>query len=353
MLPGKATASGTSRRSSRFPAQRAAGFYRQAQDLWLSNIGIGTYLGEANDATDAAYTESVTAAVRGGINVIDSAINYRHQRSERAIGKAIAALAASGEINRDEVVICTKAGFLVPGVTPADVLADSEVVSGVHSMAPVFLEDQIERSRTNLGVESIDVFYLHNPETQLSVVSPDRFYERVEAAFERLEQFVSDGTIGFYGVATWDGLRKPPGAPHALSLDRLVETAAQVAGGEHHFRFVQLPFNLSMPEAFVRQVDTLQGEPATILEYAAARGITVVASASLMQARLAVALPEEMGRRISGASTNAQRAIQFARSAPGITTALVGMSNGKHLLENLGIAALSAIQPGVYASLFR
>src|SRR5687767_9579386 len=112
MLPNSATAEGTARYVSRFPEQVAAGFYRQAGDLRVSSLGLGTYLGEMDEATDDAYAEAVVAAVHGGLNFLDAAINYRHQRSERSIGSALSFLFRSGEFQREEVVVCTKAGFL-------------------------------------------------------------------------------------------------------------------------------------------------------------------------------------------------------------------------------------------------
>ena len=38
----------------------------------------------------------------------------------------------------------------------------------MHCMSPAYLENQIERSRRNLGMETIDLFYVHNPESQLA-----------------------------------------------------------------------------------------------------------------------------------------------------------------------------------------
>jgi aryl-alcohol dehydrogenase-like predicted oxidoreductase len=52
-------------------------------------------------------------------------------------------------------------------------------------------------------------------------------------------------------------------------------------------------------------------------------------------------LPDQVATALPGLSTDSQRAIQFARSAPGIASALVGMSNPSHVNENLGIAAVA------------
>lgn len=337
MTPGQATAQGTARYSSRFPAQQAAGFYRQAQGLAISSLGLGTYLGAMDEATDDAYAEAVVTAVCGGVNFLDAAINYRHQRSEQSIGIALSHLFRSGEFERDEIAVCTKAGFLTPGAVPATLKLD-EVVARMHSIAPDFLADQIDRSRENLGLDSLDVFYLHNPETQLGHVAREDFDDRIRRAFTRLEQIVSDGKIRWYGAATWDGFRKPAASPQRLDLARLVEIARQEGGDEHHFRFIQLPFNLAMPEAFVLQ----NQDGASVLDVAARHGLTVAASATLLQARLSRDLPGDVASRISGFATDAQRAIQFTRSTPGIAVALVGMSHAAHVTENL---ALSTIPP--------
>ena len=346
------TAEGARRFAARFPEASAAGFYRLAQGCLLSSIGIGTYLGQPTEEDDARYTAAVRAAVISGVNVIDTAINYRHQRSERSVGLALRSLCDSGAAARDELLVCTKAGFLTPGAVPEGLLESPEVAGRMHCLAPSFLEDQIVRSLSNLGLDTIDVFYLHNPETQLRFVSRDVFDERLRSAFALLERLCREGRIGAYGVATWDGLRLRQDSGLRLSLPRLVSLAREAAGEDCRFRFVQLPFNLAMPEAFTR---AHQGEPpnhATVLELAARLGITVVASAPLLQGRLASGLPARLRQAFPECWTGAQRALQFARSAPGITTALAGMSSLAHVEENLALATVPPAPLERWLSLF-
>src|SRR6476646_6569796 len=95
-LDGWATSDGTTAYRERFHAIADKDHFRKGQDLWLSSIGIGTYLGEADDETDARYAAAVSRAVELGANVIDTAANYRFQRSERAIGTALGSLAERG-----------------------------------------------------------------------------------------------------------------------------------------------------------------------------------------------------------------------------------------------------------------
>jgi aryl-alcohol dehydrogenase-like predicted oxidoreductase len=300
-----ATAEGTGRYAGRHPGLRDAGFYRTVLGLDVASLGIGTYLNAGVDAT--------LAAIRGGINFLDTAINYREQQSERDIGAALK------QAQRDEVVVCTKAGFLTPGAVPG-FLTPADVVGGMHSMAPKFLADQIDRSRANLGVDTIDVFYLHNPETQLGFRTRDELDANLRAAFAELERQVERGAIRWYGVATWDGLRKKD----ALDLPRMEAIAAEEGGPEHHFRFIHLPFNLAMVEAYVDR-------PESVLEQAARLGIAAVASATLAQTRVLATMPDAVREALPGLATDAQRAIQFTRSTPGIAVALVGMGRARPL----------------------
>jgi len=350
-IAGCATPQGTLRYAARFRGKSAAGHFREIPSgLVLSSIGIGTYLGEADEATDEAYSGAVVAAVEGGFNVVDTAINYRFQRSERSIGAALKELLSNG-FSRDEIVLCTKAGFLTPdGELPADpseyfsrefiehgVFGAEDIAAGCHCMTPRYLADQLDRSRRNLGVQCVDVFYLHNPETQLSEVSKEIFERRIRDAFLFLESAVSSGKIGSYGLATWNAFREDPKSPGYLSLEDMVRIATEAGGKDHHFRFVQLPLNLAMPEALTRPNQVAAGKTLAMVQAVRALGITLVSSAALLQGQLTRNLPASM-RSAWGMQSDSALALQFARSAPGITTALVGMSQIGHVEENLALA---------------
>lgn len=342
MLRGHATREGTRQLADRFAAS-TSGFYREAQGLTVSTLGIGSYLGEMDEVADANYEQAFVAALRGGINFLDTSLNYRHQRSEQNIGEA---LAKSG-VAREEVVICTKAGYLVPGAVPLDRIQPVDVFGNMHCMAPAFLDDQLSRSFENLRVECVDVLYLHNPETQLPL-GEEEFYRRIHAAFEALESLADAGRIRYYGAAAWNGFRQKSGG--GLSLERMVEIAAALRGRDaHRFRFIQLPYNLAMPEALTLR----DAAGRNILERAREFGVTVVTSAALLQSRLAQGLPLEVAERLPGLETDAQRAIQFARSAPGVTVALTGMGRPSHVASNLGISKIAPSTTQEYLELFQ
>jgi aryl-alcohol dehydrogenase-like predicted oxidoreductase len=360
-----ATSDGTKKYAARFAGRAGEGHFREQQGLWLSSLGIGTYLGEPDARTDQGYTDSIVEAVDSGVNVIDSAINYRFQRSERSVGAALAELARRGYA-REELVICTKGGFLTPdGEMPADageyfnrayvetgILREGDVAAGCHSMAPRFIADQLERSRRNLGVETIDVYYLHNPETQLGEVPREMFNKRLRDAFEFLESAVAAAKIHFYGMATWNTFRQNENAQDFLSLAAMESLARDVAGGSHHFRFVQLPCNLGMTEALTRANQPLDGASAPIVTVASKLGITLVASAAMLQGKLSRGLPPFVTNAL-GMKSDAERAMQFVRSTPGITTALVGMSRVEHVRENLAIVGIPPASQDQFSRLFQ
>ena len=356
LIPGHATAEGTARFRDRFAA-RQPGHFRESQELWVSSIGIGTYLGDPTDEYDMRYRQAVARAVSMGVNVVDSAINYRHQRSERAIARALASLFSSGEVRRDELIVTTKGGFLTfDGEEPPDpsayfqeklldpgLVRMEEVVAGCHVMSPKYLENQIDASRANLGLETLDIYYVHNPETQLSQVGREEFYRRMRAAFAALEKAVTAGKIRMYGTATWNAYRASPTSAEALSLTDVVRLAEEVGGKNHHFRALQLPFNLAMPEAAVTSTQQTGHKPVPLLQVARACGLMVFASASLLQGQLTQGLPANFRGWFPRLQTDAQRAIQFVRSTPGIICSLVGMSTLEHVQENLATASIPPI----------
>lgn len=362
---GSATAEGTLRYAARFQGRAAAGHFREIRGgLVLSSLGIGTYLGDADDATDGAYVDAIVAAIEGGINVVDCAINYRFQRSERAVGVALRELFTKG-YSRDEMMICSKAGFLTPdGEMPADpniyfssefldrgIFRVEDVAAGCHCMAPDYLADQLERSRNNLRLDTIDIFYLHNPETQLSEVPTEEFRRRIHEAFLFLESAVASKLIRAYGMATWNSFREDPKAGGFLSLEEMVTIAKDVGGDDHHFRFVQLPFNLAMPEALTRPNQIVDGQAMPMVRAARALGVSLVTSAALLQGQLTKNLPGFVNNAL-GMKDNAGRALQFARSAPGLTTALVGMSQVPHVKANLELVGIEPASREQFLKLF-
>ena len=350
-----ATSAGTWRYRDRFGDAFGRTGFRQFGPGVVSSLGVGTYLGEPTDAVDDSYRTAIVTALENGVNVVDTAINYRCQRSERVVGRAI----RESDVDREAVVVATKGGFVpFDGRRPADpgayvrrefvdpgLASPDDLARGSHCIAPTFLDEMIDRSLDNLGFDHLDLYYVHNPETQLAVRSREDVYDQLEAAFRLLERRRIAGEVDSYGVATWDAFRVAPDHERSLSLPAVISRAASAADAVgvadhgfdgHGLAAIQLPFNVQMADAFTERVHDLDGVKQSALACAREAGLGVFTSASIGQGELSAegAIPPAVDERLAGDSP-IQRAINFARSAPGVTCSLVGMSRPEHVRENI------------------
>ncbi|WP_418285258.1 aldo/keto reductase [Halorubrum sp. DTA46] len=358
-------------------------YFRRFGPGVVSSIGLGTYLGDATAAVDDAYRESIALALRSGINHVDTAINYRAGRAERVVGEAI----RDSPIDREAIVVATKGGFLpFEGERPAEpsayvrdrflangIVDAADLANGAHAIAPDYLEWSLDRSLDRLGLDGVDCFYVHNPETQLAVRSREAVYDQLEAAFEMLERRRVAGDVGSYGVATWTAFRVAADDDAFLSLAEVLaraEAAGEAVGpdDDHGFETIQLPFNVAMADAFTRanqrpidgasdtpvaDADDGDDEPVSALEFAHEAGLSVVTSASIGQGALAVAgaIPTDIDATLAG-ETPAQRALNFARSAPGVTSSLVGASDPAHVRENVAAGTFDPLGASAFDAIF-
>ncbi|MDH3677004.1 MAG: aldo/keto reductase [Nitrosopumilus sp.] len=362
MITGFATKEGTERFTKRSIADKTN--FKKFHNLIFSNVGMGTYLGDADDKTDKAVKNAVKQSILSGVNVIDTAINYRAQKAERAVGAAISELIQEKKITRDEIFLCTKNGYLTNDADVKQefweyvkneyahkgVICEGDVSSGYHCMTVSYLRDQLERSLKNLGLNCIDLLYLHNPvEGQIKDVTRDQFLKNLRSVFELYEQKRQEEKIKFYGMATWECFRVDSDSPQFLSLQDTVKMAEEVGGKNHGFRFIQLPFNMHYDQALLTKNQMFDETKVSILEAASRLGIGVFTSVPFMQGRLLVpgAMPEFNDLKPS------LRALQFIRSSPGVLAPLVGQKSQEHISENLEIMKIPPITEEDYISLVK
>lgn len=373
ITPYYATSAGTERFARRFN-YLASDHFRQRYGLTLSSIGLGTYLGSTQSSDSQRYFAAIQRAIANGCNVLDTSVNYRFMQSERDMGLALATLFDQELLRRDEVLVCTKGGFIpYDGAPPEDreayvrrsicaahLAEPQDVAGGVHCLAPDYLSNQLTVSLTNLRLSTVDVYYLHNPEFQLDYVAPAEFRRRIRAAFVRLEEEANAGRIRFYGISTWDGLRAKQTDRNYLPLTLFVQIAREIAGDAHRFRFVQFPYNLGMLEAVVESnqiFDTekngqMQRLNLPLLAVARQHALVAIGSAALSQGQLLGHIPANIKEILGRFGSDAQYAIQFNRSTPGLTTTLVGMGSVEHAIENMAVAQTPIVPPDVFFSMF-
>lgn len=344
--------------------------FRFTGEYFVSSLGLGTFKPEPyrEDNYIINYKEAIISAVRSGINFIDTAINYRFQISEREVNEALTELFASGEATREQLVIASKAGFLPMDFpfpeNPYDwidneivgkgLASKEEIVVDQHCMSPAFLRWSVEQSLKNIGIETLDILYLHNPETQLGYVDYETLKGRIKEAFALFETLVEEGKIRDYGVACWNGFLYEEGHTEYLSLKDLVEIAMEVGGEKHHFKYVQSPFNLAKPHAYnYTNQKGPDGRYYSLIQMCQGYGLNYVASSPLLQMNLfkksfspdvKTALGcEELG--------DIHAALQFARSC-GAVSAVFGAVESEHVKQDVMLSYAPNATPQGIAALF-
>ncbi len=364
MISGKATTTKTKSYAQLHQTECPPEHFREFNNFTASSIGIGTYLGSSDAATDNLVTEAIIKSVKNGINLIDTAINYRSQHGESSVKAALLKLIESKTVSREELIICSKGGFIPNREkeewfkreyidNPKFNIQATDMVAGVHCMHPEYIQDQLERSLINLGIETIDIYYLHNPETQLAIIPADEFYRRLKAVFSVLEKAADAGKITAYGIATWQGFRVQPTDAKHIDLAKAKSIAQQIAGGTgDRFQFIQLPVNLAMSEAIFTPTQLVDGKILPAITAANQLGINAIASASIAQAKNLKQLPQKIMTALGeNLATDAVRALQFTRSVPGVCSALVGMKSPNHVAENLTLTSIPTLDAAYFAQL--
>jgi aryl-alcohol dehydrogenase-like predicted oxidoreductase len=352
-LNGFATPAGT-KKYVEYAIQKGkpSSHFRIFNDLYLSSIGMGTYLGQLsleddNDIENAAY-ESIKS---GAINVIDTAINYRAMKSEKSIGRALLRLIKDRVIARDQVFICTKNGYITnDGDYPrvdvteymqkmfisTEIIKPNDISSGYNVLNPNYIARCIDKSLINMHLSCIDLVYIHNAfESWYEDISREEFMHMLSKVFEVYEEYRSRNKIKHYGMATWTCFRVHPNNREYLSLEETVKVAEKVGGKQHGFRFIQLPYNLMYSEAILmKNQDVGSIKNLTILEAAERLNIGVFTSIPLFQSRLLNAkIPD-----YAGLTGQVEKLIQVIRSTPSVISPLIGQKNPQHVQQNIKIA---------------
>lgn len=267
---------------------------RKNEYFYSSAIGLGNHLGDFSQEHSDAYISAMRYALENGINVLDTAINYRGMKSEKDTGKVIRELIeVNHQLTREELVVSTKAGLLfgdiTEGLRPEVYLEQRLIPRGVdrskfqelsdgplHTLNVDFFQHAIEVSRSNLGLETIDIHYIHIPEISRYLLGEEEFYRQLVNLFKFYEDLVRKEEIRFYGMALEMMVLEEENENWHISLNKVCEIANSVAGEEHHFRFLQLPLNLSCHSAITIKNQEIDSCSYTLVDAANLLGIEVV-----------------------------------------------------------------------------
>lgn len=360
MQRGTATAAATASYAGSYPELTYRRFANQG--LVVSEAGFGGY---RIDISVQEHRQALEYALTSGINLLDTSANYADGGSERLIGSVLADMVKAGTINREQIVIVSKAGYLqgenlrlsqerrqAGSPFPELVVFGAELEHCIH---PDFLADQLTRSMQRLQVNHIDCFLLHNPEyylkwaeqNQIPVkVAQTEYLRRIQLAFQYLEGEVRSGRIGCYGISSNTFPR--PATDYEWTDFSAIWDMAQALSAEHHFRVIEFPCNLFEPGAVT---EPNQPGERSLLEYAADKNMTTLINRPLnaIQSDQLIRLAENVyaGEAAMQAAAFRERiakldpawdvkklsqlAVRSLRSTAGITSVLVGMRKKEYV----------------------
>jgi aryl-alcohol dehydrogenase-like predicted oxidoreductase len=355
-IKGFATSEGTKKfRDNAIKKGKSYLHFKEFDDLILSSIGMGTYLGDLSKEDDIDIENALYESVKShAINVIDSAINYRAMKSEKSIGRSITRLVNDGIISRDEIFVSTKNGYITnDGDYPmldvweyiqrmyisTGIIKAEDISSGYNVLNPAYIEKCIERSRFNLKLDTLDLVYIHNAfESWNQDVSKNKFFDMLSKVFEVYEKFRSKNKIRYYGMATWTCFRVGEENKEYLSLDEVYNIAKSIGGVDHGFRFIQLPYNLAYSEAlFLKNQNVGNEKKLTILEAAKKLKIGVFSSVPLLQGQLIQTKIPDYSETLTDPI---MKLLQIIRSSPSIIAPLIGQKKMDHVNKNNKISEI-------------
>jgi len=264
-------------------------FYRSLgkTGFLVSAAGFGCY---RVDISSAVHRAAMIEALRAGINIIDTSANYTDGSSELLAGSVIGELIGRNELNRGDVVVATKGGYIQGKNYEISAALKKEnkpypdlveYAAGLdHCIHPEFLERQISESLARLNLESIDAYLLHNPEYYLFWAEKKgldlntarcEYYSRIEKAFKYLETEVGRGRIKYYGISSNTFISRASDYGFT-SLERVI-SIAEALSPDNHFGVIEFPMNLFERGA---AVEKNQGGVMTVLELASLKNIGVL-----------------------------------------------------------------------------
>ena len=302
----------------------------------LSRIGLGTHLGDVTPEFCQKQQDSIRYALCQGMNIVDTAINYRGNIAERDVGNAISDLIRTGQRQRKDIFVASKAGLLYGDIVekrnpkkyfeevlePAGILwSDYSKAGGLfQTLNPKHFEIALEKSLNNLQLETLDAHYIHIPEITFANCDNDLFYRQLQTLFTWYEEKIAAGKLRSYGIALEFVTMEPEETKWNFSIERVNELAKKAGDGHSNLRFIQLPYSILSPGALTHKTQKIGQHDMSMIEACHTLGLTVVGS-----------MPYAMGHGFDRFTVSEM--LRFALD--GVDIVNVGSSNIEHISEAL------------------
>ncbi len=285
---------------------------------------------------DDKFNEIVNYCLMNGMNLIDTASIYRDMTSESQIGSVLTNIFKSGCFGRPMYVISTKSGVIdnkkhLNFVLDNNIVKEEDIIEKQEKYFTIndkYFQYEIESSLRKLNIKTIDIHYIYNPESILSIIGPKEFYCKLAKLFEFYENQVRIGNIKYYGLSTWNAFSVCLKDKRNISIYEVKKIANSVGGKENKFKFVQLPYCQVNQSAKINKTQKYMGELFTTFEICKKLNIHVIASAPLCQ------------MKYSSLSENAKDRLIHVMQQQNILSSVVGMSSLVHAFENIKLLSL-------------
>lgn len=240
-------------------------FFSRRRELYkngpyCSLIGFGAYrIGYKDYLSYPQCEESLRHAIQEGVNIIDTSSTYSNGQSETLIGSTVKKLIHNKSIKRQDIILMSKAGYVQEGSLELATRKElnNKPFKNMYRMSnefwycihPDFLKDQVERSLKRLNVDTLDVFFIHNPEVILKYyelngvdrnTAKEKFLDSLKRAFLSLEGLAENNIIKAYGVSsnTLGSTTEDFTSISLVEIQNIIKTS-----GLKHFKLIQVPFN--------------------------------------------------------------------------------------------------------------
>ncbi|MGO9567417.1 MAG: aldo/keto reductase [Desulfomonilaceae bacterium] len=327
-------------------------YWRLPDGNLVSAICLGTRTGSPDESTDSRLEEVIRFALQQGLNFFDTGPDYRLGRSEKVLGRSLLRAFDERLTSPDQVCVMTKVGSIPPSLhcerSRSLKLECGQAVAptsyrprrfGGKCFEASWIAESIKRSRFNLSIETLGVVLLDGLEWGLAAWGTS-WPDKVSALFETLESERSSGWIKWYGISSGVGVFCVPRHYLHLPIGSLVNLARGVGGLSHGFRFIEVPFNAENLAAATRMAQPLNGIVGSVLLAAMDHQLEVLACSPFNHGRLFDRIRTETFIEEKGVTFSAaQWMLQFARSMPGISCAVLGTTREDHLEQALAVGS--------------